>query len=423
MAAKQQRRRSRGEGSVGSYQTKAGQRWYWKATITQPDGSKKVVWKRGYLVKSTPRDKTEPVGALDAMRAALTDASRGTYSEPSKRTLGSWLDEWVAGLRLAPSSVASYRKNVRLHIKPYLGSVPLASLTGPRITALYRQLEAGGRADHKAGTGLSARTVKYVHAILHSALGAAVDAGLLARNPADKAVPPTAREARPPEMHPWSQEQLGAFLGWSAEHSSLHTAWALLASTGMRRGELLALRWRDVDLARSTVTVRRSVGVVRNAGEGETVTEGSTKTGRPRVIDISDGDVALLRSWRRERGSLALALARDDALVFSDLEGRHLHPARFSLRFQNTLRDCRKALGDAAPPVIRLHDLRHTMATHWLASGVPVKVVSERLGHTSAVITMNVYQHVLPGMQRGWAERLAMGAQVAGKLHGAGEAR
>lgn len=227
--------------------------------------------------------------------------------------------------------MASYRKNIRLHIKPYLGSVPLSSLTGPRITALYQQLEAAGRSDHQAGAGLSARTVRYLHTILHSALSAAVDAGLLARNPADKAVPPSAREARPPEMHPWSQEQLAAFLGWSAEHSSLHTAWALLASTGMRRGELLALRWRDADLARATVIVRRSVGVIRNAGEGATVTEGTTKTSRPRVIDISDGDVALLKAWRREGGSLSLALAREDALVFSDLEGpppapRAVHP-------------------------------------------------------------------------------------------------
>jgi integrase len=198
-----------------------------------------------------------------------------------------------------------------------------------------------------------------------------VDAGLLARNPAAKAVPPSAREARPPEMHPWSQDQLSAFLAWSAGHSPLHTAWALLASTGMRRGELLALRWRDVDLARATVTVRRSVGVVRNAGEGATVTEGTTKTARPRVIDVSDGDVALLKAWRRERGSLALALARDDSLVFSDVEGAHLHLERFSRTFQNALRACPKALGDAPPPEIRLHDLRHTLATHWLASGAP----------------------------------------------------
>jgi hypothetical protein len=138
------RRRSRGEGSVGSYKTKAGQLWYWKGTITRPDGSKKVAWKRGYKTRKL---------AQAGLREALVAAEKGTYAEPSKRTLGSWLDEWVAGLRLAPSTVASYRKNVRLHIKPYLGSVPLASLTGPRITALYHQLEAGGRADHQAGPG------------------------------------------------------------------------------------------------------------------------------------------------------------------------------------------------------------------------------------------------------------------------------
>src|SRR5437773_1262318 len=96
-------RRSRGDGSVGSYQTKAGVRWYWKATIMQVDGSKRVVWKRGFLVKTTPRGKTTPVGALDAMREALTDSRRGTYAEPSKRTVGSWMGEWLGTLRLSPS--------------------------------------------------------------------------------------------------------------------------------------------------------------------------------------------------------------------------------------------------------------------------------------------------------------------------------
>jgi integrase len=167
-------------------------------------------------------------------------------------------------------------------------------------------------------------------------------------------------------------------------------------------------RWLRRSRSQRPITVRRSVGVIRNAGEGVAVTEGTTKTSRLRVIDVSDGDVALLRSWRKERGSLALALARDDSLVFGDLEGAHLHPERFSRTFQNALRSCRKALGEGAPPGIRLHDLRHTLATHWLASGAPVKVVSERLGHASPVITMNTYQQVLPGMQRGWAERLAM---------------
>ena len=233
----------------------------------------------------------------------------------------------------------------------------------------------------------------------------AAEPPLLLRNPAAKAKPPTAKEAAPPEMHPWSAGQLSAFLAWSASASPLHAAWYLLAMTGMRRGELLGLRWRDIDLDAGTISVRRSVGVVRVKGEKPEIREGPTKTGKPRVIDIDPATVAVLRAWKRERGSLALALARDDALAFSDLEGTYLHPERFSRTFKNTLTRYRKALGDAAPPEIRLHDLRHTHAT--LQDREPIKTVSERLGHASVTITLTVYGHVMPGDQKRAAGRFA----------------
>jgi integrase len=135
------------------------------------------------------------------------------------------------------------------------------------------------------GQGLSARTVRYIHTILQASLSAAVSAGLLIRNPAadpKQSKPPTSKQARPPEMHPWSAAQLSAFPAWSAAASPLHMAWWLLAMTGMRRGELLALRWSDIDLASATISVRRPVGVIRNKGKGAVVVEGPTKTSKPR---------------------------------------------------------------------------------------------------------------------------------------------
>ncbi|MFC6084048.1 site-specific integrase [Sphaerisporangium aureirubrum] len=169
--------------------------------------------------------------------------------------------------------------------------------------------------------------------------------------------------------------------------------------TGMRRGELLALRWRDVDLEVGTVAIRRSVGVVRVKGEGARVVEGPTKTTKPRVVDLDEATVALMRAHKRERGGLALTLAHDDALVFGDVEGRHRHPERFSRSFKEHLTRCRtrlEAIGVELPDV-RLHDLRHTHATILLSNRVPVKVVSERLGHASPTITLTVYAHVMPG--------------------------
>jgi integrase len=129
-------------------------------------------------------------------------------------------------------------------------------------------------------------------------------------------------------MHPWTDDQLKTFLVWSAENSALHTAWYVLAMTGMRRGELLALRWRDVDLDTGTISVRRSVGLTRNKGEKRSIKEGPTKTCRPRVVDVDPAMVALLRSHKRERGGLALQLAARDTLVFGDVEGTWRHPER-----------------------------------------------------------------------------------------------
>ncbi|HET9969830.1 MAG TPA: tyrosine-type recombinase/integrase [Streptosporangiaceae bacterium] len=395
MAPPRRRRRSPGEGSVWAYKLQNGEIRY---AIGHPSfGTRRNAsgWGR------TQRD------AQRELRSRLTDASRGELVDPSRQPTGAFLDEWAEGLRLAPSTIASYRKNIRLHIAPALGAVPLNRLTTERIDRLYRELERGGRADHRQGEGLSPRTVRYVHTILSAALGAAVKTRRLARNPAADASPPTAKQAKAPEMHPWNAAQLRAFLDWSRDNSPNYAPWHVLAYTGMRRGELLALRWQDIDLDAATVSVRRSAGVIKHKGAAREIREGDTKTARPRTIDIDPATVAVLRAWKRERGLMALQLAQDQALAFGNHEGQFRDPETFSKVFKSTGRRCAAALGDAAPPEIRLHDLRHTHATILLTERVPVHVVSQRLGHTSAVVTMTVYAHVLPGSQREAADLFA----------------
>jgi integrase len=147
--------------------------------------------------------------------------------------------------------------------------------------------------------------------------------------------------------------------------------------------------------------------VVKTKGAGARLVEGPTKTGRSRVVDLDVGTVAALGAYRAARGGLALDLVRESALVLSNLDGTHRHPERFSRRFAGQVARARKALGEERLPVIRLHDLRHTHATLLLADGVPVEVVSERLGHAGPAITLTGYQHVHPGMGREAADRLA----------------
>jgi integrase len=154
---------------------------------------------------------------------------------------------------------------------------------------------------------------------------------------------------------------------------------ATLVMTGIRRGEALALRWRDVDLEAGTLSVRRSAGVVRNAGERRCC-RGDTKSGKPRVVDLDDDAAAVLRAHRKARGLLALQLVTPDSLVFGDIEGTHRNPEHVSRQFGRDIERCGQV------PAVRLHDLRHTHATLLLLDREPVHVVSQRLGHASPVV-------------------------------------
>jgi integrase len=408
--AKTTRRRSRGEGGAYEYRLSNGEtRWRVKGLVTLPDGTTRQVNKRGFKTKIATKDSLPGTAALPWLEAQRVAAAKGQWVEPSRVTLGAYGNRVIDGLRVRPQTRASYLKVWRNAIEPYpLAGLRLAQLTGSGITAHYRTLEKTGRRDHLAGEGLSPRSVRYTHAVLSRVLAQAVRDKVLLVNPADAATPPTASEARSPEMHPWTEQQLAAFLEWAAgshmtpayrsqPNSDRHALWHFLAYTGCRRGEALALRWRDVDLDAGAARIRRSAGIVRVHGEGAAIREGDTKSGKPRVVSLDDDAVTVLRAHFRTRGELALQLARPDALVFGDLEGGYSHPERVTRRFRRDVDRCRAELGEDAVPVIRLHDLRHTHATSLLEAGVPVHVVSKRLGHASPVITMTIYAHLMPG--------------------------
>ena len=187
------RRRQAGEGGISEYQTDAGPRFLIKYPVLREEGTTRMVLKRGFRTRRA---------AADQLRIEIRDAETGARVEPSKQRLDAYLDEWLETQRLSASTLASYRKNIRLHIAPHLGAIPLTQLTGTAVDAWMRKLQASGRVD--GGGGLSARTVRYVYTILRSALGDAVKHRRLAVNPTDRSTPPSPSEARPPEMQAWT---------------------------------------------------------------------------------------------------------------------------------------------------------------------------------------------------------------------------
>lgn len=309
--------------------------------------------------------------------------------------VGEYLDQWMVRqrLRLQPRTWDAYRLTIATYIAPTLGDVTLDALGPGAIEQLYGELlDHGGRGDRP----LSLATIRHVHAVLHKALADAVRIELLPSNPADRVALPRRdlRDDAPATVQAWTVEEARRFLRHT--HGDDHgTLWAVALGTGMRRGELLALRWHDVDLDDRLVTVTGSLSEHR----GQTRRK-ATKTNRVRRLYIDDRTAAALeREAHTRRPPAATASPHLADLVFTDADGAPLSPQRTTHRFRRLVR----RLDDV--PTIRLHAVRHTHATLLLQAGVPIKVVSERLGHATIAMTLDVYAHVLPAMDREAADR------------------
>jgi integrase len=261
----------------------------------------------------------------------------------------------------------------------------LQKVSGLSLAKLYRELaEHGGR----GGRGLAPKTRRNVHTMLHRAFADAVRQRLLTLNPADAVDPP--RIGRP-EIRPWTAVETGQFLR-QADGDRLAAAYVLAATTGMRRGEVLGLRWGDLDLEGRWAQVQRALVLVGNT---PTLSEPKSKAGR-RSVPLALETVAALKAHRRAQAAERLAMGpdyQDGGLVFCQEDGTFLHPERFLDAF-------RAISGRAGLRPIRLHDLRHGFATRALEAGVPAKVVQEVLGHASVAVTLDLYSHVIPAMQR-----------------------
>jgi len=334
-----------------------------------------------------------------AMNKLLVKVEEQTYQPPTKASVREFLaKEWLPAVKatVRPTTYRSYEQHVTCHIAPHIGSVKLAKLTGSQVNHLYAKLAETGKKDGK--TGLSPLTIHHVHTCLHKACKDAVRWGRLPRNPVDAADPPSTRGTAKKEMRTWDAKQLKAFLD-STNDDRLAPLWRVLALTGMRRGEVCGLKWEDVDLEGSRLSVRRAL--IPHEG---TVISSEPKTARGRrqiALDAVTIEAFKAQAQRqladRENAEVVWS---ETGYVFTRDDGEPLHPQSVSRSFE-------RALAAAKLPRIRLHDLRHTHATLALAAGIHPKVVSERLGHATVAITLDCYSHAIPALQEEAAERIA----------------
>ena len=336
--------------------------------------------------------------AQEALTKVLASISTGTYIEPSKLLLSEFLTgEWLPAIRatIRPTTFLSYKGHVERHLVPALGRIPLQQLSGAHINAFYAKLL--GENGNGQKRQISPSTVRRIHATLHRAMKDAVRWNQIMRSPADAADPPRSSSADC-EMKVWSAQELKAFLTAQRE-SRLYPLWLTLATTGMRRGEVLGLRWEDLDLEAQSISIRQTRVMT---GYQPLLSTPKTRRGK-RLVALDPATAAALKEdcHRQKQERLAAGSSWQRAgYVFTGKDGEPYHPERVSKLFL-------QAAKKAGLPRIRLHDLRHTYATLALGAGVHPKIVSERLGHANIGITLDCYSHCLPALSEEAAYRVA----------------
>ena len=327
------------------------------------------------------------------LRELLTALDKGVFVKPVKDTLGEYLKSWLRDYcrpNLSSRTHELYSYICNKHVMPKLGNKRLVDIRPQHLQRLYAE---------KAESGLSNRTVQLIHVTLHKALKNAVKTGLLVRNAAESVDTPKIQRR---EMHVMSETDLHLFLEY-AKDSPYYTFFYVGLFTGMRRDELLALRWSDFDLELCQIYVNRSMQYIRGYDKKSRIIFREPKTAKSRrLIALSPSTVITLREHKVKetelRRSLGYALPSDEDLVFSHYDGSPLLPNSVTHAWIKLVRRC-------GLHGIRLHDARHPHASLLLKQGVHPKIVQERLGHGSIQITLDTYSHVAPGLQQAAANK------------------
>ena len=367
------KRRANGEGSI---RKRKDGRWEGRYTAGRDPETGKAITKN--VLAKTQKECKEKLQKAIEDTAGLDLAKAGQY------TVGQWLDVWYenyAKLKVCPSSHQTYRGYIDNHIKPNIGHIPLSKLTSLDLQKLYKKLLSGGRVKRieakRQPRGLSAKTVRNLNQVISSAMDFAIAQKLILTKPTDGCALPKLEHR---EMKTLPAEQLASFLQEARESGVFELYYTELA-TGLRRGELLGLKWEDLDLVRGEMRIRRQV--VRINGE---VVEAPLKTKNAyRTLPLSEDTVGILKIQKQK--------ADGSPWVFPSPTGRPISP-------DSVLHMLHRVLKRAGLPMVRFHDLRHTFATLALQNGVDVKTVSGMLGHFSAGFTLDTYAHVTTAAQR-----------------------
>ena len=371
-------RRGNGEGSI--YFRQSDKKWV--GSITLENGKRKVFYGK------TRKEVQEK------LNQALYEQHQGTLVTAPNQTLAVFLTDWLENTQkdsMRSRSYERYEELIRLHIVPVLGRYELKKLTAQQVQAFYKK---------KLGEGLSATTVNYLHNVLHKALDTAVKWELVAKNVCDLVTPP---RIKPFEAHALTLEQVQKLLAATEGHY-MEALFKLALATGMRRGELMGLKWQDIDFTKGVLHVRRILSRIPTKLPGKGYEEAEPKTQKSkRSIVIASFALEALKQHRVRQleAKLKAGLAwQDHDYVFCTSIGTHLNPSK------DILDQLKLLLKKAGLPDIRFHDLRHSTATLLGSMGVHPKVVQEMLGHSDISITLDIYSHVLPSMQQDAIDKL-----------------
>ncbi len=372
------KRRSNGEGNI---RKRKDGRWEGRYTAGHDPTTGKQVFKN-VLGKTQSEVK-------EKLKKALVECGKIDFSKTGQYTVGTWMDTWyenVAKIKVRPSSHQTYKGYIDNHIKPNIGNIPLEKLTTMDLQKFYRKLLTKGRIERKESEkqpkGLSAKTVRNINQVISSAMDLAVAQKIIIENPTDACELPKVEHK---EMKTIPAEQLEAFFK-EAKETGVYEMYYIELATGLRRGELLGLKWYDIDWKNGIIKVRRQIARV----DGEII-EAPLKTKNSyRAVTISQQAIEVLKQQQKKT---------NDEYVFPSPNGGPISPDSVN----NMLK---RVLARAGIPKVRFHDLRHTFATIALQNGVDIKTVSGMLGHFSAGFTLDTYAHVTTSAQKEAAETM-----------------